>query len=133
LALATLGNIGFSELVPELSHIVVEKAFDKDTNSYVRKRAIMCLLSFFKRNKSIYEPQKWLHGFKFLFQQKHKGILMSSCALLSGVVTVFGDEGLSELVPILIQNLQQIDQNAEDYQYYKASCPWLQVKILKLL
>lgn len=55
LALATLGNIGFSELVPELSHIVVEKAFDKDTNSYVRKRAIMCLLSFLKRNKSIYE------------------------------------------------------------------------------
>lgn len=40
---------------------------------------------------------------------------MSSCALLSGVVTVVGNEGLNELVPILIQCLQQIDQNAEDY------------------
>jgi AP-2 complex subunit alpha len=66
LALATLGNIGFPELVPELADIVIKKSFHKDTNSYVRKRAIMCLLSFFRRNRSIYEQQKWVEGFRFL-------------------------------------------------------------------
>ena len=66
LALATLGNIGFAEVVPELAPIVKQKAFGHETNSYVRKRAIMCLLSFFKRNKTIYDAKEWEAGFKFL-------------------------------------------------------------------
>jgi vesicle coat complex subunit len=57
LALATLGNIGFAELVPELADIVVAKTFNPNTNSYVRKRAIICLLSFFRRNRSIYNQE----------------------------------------------------------------------------
>lgn len=133
LALATLGNIGFAEVVPELAPVVVEKAFDAQTNSYVRKRAIMCLLSFFRRNKSIYEPARWLKGFKFLLQQKHKGILMSTCALLQAVVLQMGREGLYDLIPSLITVLQTIDSSAEDYMYYKQPCPWLQVKVLKVL
>jgi len=102
LALATLGNIGFPEMVPELAPIVMEKAFAQNQNSYVRKRAIMCLLSFFRRNRSIYDQPKWLAGFKVLFAQKHKGILMSACSLLSGVVSIMGRDGLYELVPSII-------------------------------
>jgi vesicle coat complex subunit len=69
-------------MVPELAPIVVEKTFNANTNSYVRKRAIMCLLSFFRRNRSIYDLPVWLLGFKFLLTQKHKGILMSTCSLI---------------------------------------------------
>lgn len=133
LALATLGNIGFPELVPELAPIVIEKAFAPNTNSYVRKRAIMCLLSFFRRNRSIYDQSRWIPGFKLLLSQKHKGILMSTCALMSGVINTMGRDGLYDLIPNIIDVLQKIDNDAEDYVYYKASCPWLQVKILKLL
>lgn len=105
LALATLGNIGFAEMVPELADIVIEKCFSQHTNSYVRKRAIMCLLSFFRRNRSIYDQPKWLKGFQYLFTIKHKGILMSTCSLLSGVVTIMGRDGLYDLVPCLITSL----------------------------
>ena len=35
LALATLGNIGFAEMVPQLKDIVIEKAFSPNINSYV--------------------------------------------------------------------------------------------------
>jgi AP-2 complex subunit alpha len=93
----------------------------------------MCLLAFFKRNKSIYSPAKWLSGFKFLLQQKHKGILMSTCALITGVVNQMGRENLHEVVPLLVTVLHQIDSNSEDYIYHKSPCPWLQVKALKLL
>ena len=133
LALATLGNIGFAEMVPELAPIVIEKTFAQNTNSYVRKRSIMCLLSFFRRNRSIYDQPKWLKGFKTLFAIKHKGILMSSCSLLGGVVTIMGRDGLYDIVPSLISCLAGADSNAEDYYYYKTACPWLQVKLLKLL
>jgi len=56
LALATIGNIGSIELANELAPIVVHKAFDekRGTPVYVRKRACLTLLSFFKRNKSIF-------------------------------------------------------------------------------
>jgi hypothetical protein len=44
-----------------------------------------------------------------------------------------GREGLYDLVGQLIQLLATIDSNSEDYFYYKTPCPWLQVKVLKLL
>lgn len=56
LALATIGNIGSIELSNELSDIVAHKAFDekRGTPVYVRKRACLALLSFFKRSKTIF-------------------------------------------------------------------------------
>jgi AP-2 complex subunit alpha len=133
LALATLGNIGFPEMVPELAPIVVKKVFSPGTNSYVRKRAIMCLLSFLRRNRSIYNQQEWERGFRFLLDQKHKGILMSTCSLMMGVINIMGREGLYDLVPQIINVLATIKSDSNDYIYYKTPCPWLQVKALKLL
>lgn len=52
---------------------------------------------------------------------------------MSGVIQTMGRDGMYELIPAIIDVLQNIDTGAEDYQYYKTSCPWLQVKILKLL
>ena len=56
LALATIGNIGSVELANQLSDVVIHKAFDERSGTpvYVRKRACLTLLSFFKRNKGIY-------------------------------------------------------------------------------
>ena len=56
LALATVGNIGSTELANELSDIVIQKAFNEARSCpvYVRKRACLTLLSFFKRNRAIY-------------------------------------------------------------------------------
>lgn len=133
LALGTLGNIGFPEMVPELAPIVIEKVFAQGTNSYVRKRAIMCLLSFLRRNRSIYNQKEWFRGFQTLLESKHKGILMSTCSLMSGVITIMGREGLYPLVPSIINILANIHNDSTDYMYYKTPCPWLQVKILKLL
>ena len=83
----------------------------------------MCLLSFFRRDKSIYDAKKWIPGFKLLLGQKHKGILLSTCSLMTGVIKQYG--GMFELIPQIIDVLVNIDTAAEDYQYYKTSCPWL--------
>jgi hypothetical protein len=73
----------------------------------------MCLLSFFRRDKSIYNEAKWVAGFKVLLAQKHKGILLSTCALMSGVIKQFG--GMYELIPQIIDVIANIDTAAEDY------------------
>jgi vesicle coat complex subunit len=56
LALATIGNIGSAELAGQLGEIVTAKAFDerKGTPVYVRKRACLTLLSFFRRNRNVF-------------------------------------------------------------------------------
>lgn len=61
LALATVGNIGSLELANELSDIVMQKAFSETRAcpTYVRKRACLTLLSFLKRNRAIFNQQKW--------------------------------------------------------------------------
>jgi AP-2 complex subunit alpha len=65
LALSTLGNIGSADLAKELSPAVIHKALsdDRQTTVGVRKKACLCLLSFLRREKSIYDPNGWLTQF----------------------------------------------------------------------
>lgn len=58
---------------------------------------------------------------------------MSSAALIHGTISIMGRDGFSELVPVLIKILTNINMHAADYYYYMTPCPWLQIKILKLL
>ena len=66
LALSTIGNIGSIELANELSSIVLSKVFNEQRSCpvYIRKRSCLALLSFLKRNRSIYNQEKWAIGFK---------------------------------------------------------------------
>ena len=61
LALATIGNIGSVELANDLADVVIQKAFNeqRSTPIYVRKRACLTLLSFFKRNRAIFNQETW--------------------------------------------------------------------------
>lgn len=58
---------------------------------------------------------------------------MSACALIHGTISIMGRDGFNELVPILIKILSNINAHATDYYYYMTPCPWLQIKILRLL
>jgi AP-2 complex subunit alpha len=62
LALGTLGNIGSPALAKELGGCVINKALTDSRNCpiYVRKKACLCLLSFLRRNKQIYDRAKWI-------------------------------------------------------------------------
>lgn len=62
LALGTLGNIGSPVLAKELGACVVSKALsdNRSVPIYVRKKACLCLLSFLRRNKNLYDRQKWI-------------------------------------------------------------------------
>jgi AP-2 complex subunit alpha len=56
LALATLANIGSLELSKQLGEVVMKKAFGEISSTLqVRKRAIICLLSFFRRHHALYD------------------------------------------------------------------------------
>jgi vesicle coat complex subunit len=51
LVLSTLGNLGSAELAKELSAGIIFKAFtdDRQVPVSIRKKAVLCLLSFIRR------------------------------------------------------------------------------------
>lgn len=123
------------ELANALADIVVHKAFDerRGTPVYVRKRACLTLLAFLKRSKAFYNQSHWLQGFKDLLANTNYGLLMSACALINGTILAMGPSGFESLVSPLIKILTNINAHATDYFYYQTPCPWLQIKVLKLL
>eukprot|EP00347_Sterkiella_histriomuscorum_P016610 403352528 len=142
LALSTVGNIGSVELAQQLDDIVIHKALSDDRSipKQVRKRAILTLLSFFKRHRANYNQEKWLRGFKFLCTIDDLGLLLSAYSLIIGTIQIMGRQGYEDLVPLLIDKIHQINSsssgysaNQQGYFYYQTVCPWLQIKILKLL
>jgi len=46
---------------------------------------------------------------------------------------MFGYEAFVGVIPQLVQILSDMQKYAQDYYYYMTPCPWLQVKILKIL
>lgn len=59
LAISTLGNIGSQQLATELSPAIIHKALsdNRSITTQVRKKACICLLSFMRKNKDIYNEQ----------------------------------------------------------------------------
>lgn len=68
LAISTLGNIGSSQLAKEMAPAIIHKALSDNRAiiTIIRKKACICLLSFMRKNKDIYNESVWINGFKYL-------------------------------------------------------------------
>jgi AP-2 complex subunit alpha len=120
-------------------HIPVLKlAFGLDFKppAYIRKKACLCLYSFFKRYRALFNPdhiEKWAKGFVDLLENKNYGLLLSACSLIHGVIGTMGRSGFERIPAKLIVIMSKINDYSQDYYYYMTPCPWLQIKIIKIL
>jgi vesicle coat complex subunit len=102
LALGTLGNIGSASLAKDLGANVMAKALSENSRSvpiYVRKKACLCLLSFLRRHKQIYDKQRWIEGLQVLLKCNNYGLLLSAVSLLRGTIKIVGTDGYEVLMP----------------------------------
>lgn len=68
-----------------------------------------------------------------MLKESNYGVLLSTMALLNGILEIFGRGGYEEVVSPLITRLSNIAKDSDDYRYYMTPCPWLQIKIMKIL
>ena len=110
LALSTLGNIGSPYLAQELAPAVIHKTLTENRSCplYVKKKACMCLLSFLRREKAIYDKELWVEGLHSLLKSTNYGLLLSACSLMKGTIKLFGHDGFESLVPQLVVILSHI-------------------------
>lgn len=132
LALCSIANIHGLELIQALQH-EVQKLLTTDATSYVKKKAVLCLLRLIRSSSA--NLKDFTPVVANLLQDKHLGILTSVMSLLNGLVLRKSKE-YESLIPQIIHILGMLVQKracAREYLYYRTPSPWLQIKLLKFL
>ncbi|KAI2625349.1 Adaptor protein complex AP-2 alpha subunit [Hypomontagnella submonticulosa] len=134
LALHAIANVGGREMGEALSGEVHRLLISPTSKSFVKKKAALTLLRLYRKHPDIIQPQ-WAERIISLMDDMDLGVALSVTSL---VMTVAQDnldqykgayvKAASRLKRILIDG----DYTA-DYLYYKVPCPWIQVKLLRLL
>ena len=129
--------IGGKLLSEKVGNNVARLAFAEQfqVSLYIRKKASACLLSLLRQDNKIYDHQKWPTYFMFLLQIKDYGVLLAATGLiLYAIESIGGEKFLDSGIPQqCVEILVRIGDYSQDYLYYFTPCPWLQIKLLKIL
>lgn len=137
LALHCIGNIGGAEFAESLSIDVQKVLFSGQTRAVIRKKAALALLRLFRKNPDIIpDDPEFPNRMLTLLDDGNIGVLTSVASLLLGVcaASTKGYEAApAKIVSILTKICFADARNKSVYKYYNTICPWLQVKLLKIL
>jgi AP-2 complex subunit alpha len=138
LALAMVGNIGGPLLTTELSGDVLRLIASEylRLSDHISKKALACLARLFRQDPSLLTHQVWVNKFYNYLESRSIGLQLSSASLLLLAIREHDACHYEAIVPLVIHNLSRLVLQREvpkDYLYYNTPCPWLQVKLLKVL
>ena len=116
--------------------IVVELTTDTSSTSksFVKKKAALTLLRLYRKYPDIVQ-QEWAERMISLMDDPDMGVTLSVTSLIMALAQDRPDEykgsyakAAQRLKKIIVDN-----EIAPDYLYYKVPCPWIQVKLLRLM
>lgn len=106
----------------------------RTSKAFVKKKAALTLLRLYRKYPDIVQPQ-WAERIVSLMDDQDLGVALSVTSLVMAVAQDDPDaykgayvKAAARLKRILIDG-----DYAADYLYYKVPCPWIQVKLLRLL
>lgn len=134
LALHAIANVGGREMGEALSGEVHRLLISPTSKAFVKKKAALTLLRLYRKHPDIVQPQ-WAERIISLMDDEDMGVALSVTSLVSALAQDSPEQykgsyvkAASRMKRILVDN----DFKA-DYLYYKVPCPWIQVKLLRLL
>ena len=150
LALHAIANVGGREMGEALSgdvHMLLispyvspcerAKLFAKrcrTSKSFVKKKAALTLLRLYRKYPGIVQ-QEWAERIISLMDDPDMGVCLSVTSLVMALAQDQPDPYKGAYVKAA-QRLRRIvvdNDIAPDYLYYKVPCPWIQVKLLRLM
>jgi AP-2 complex subunit alpha len=100
----------------------------------VKKKAALTLLRLYRKHPDIVQPQ-WAERIISLMDDADLGVALSVTSLVMALAQDQPEQykgsyvkAASRMKRILVDG-----EYAQDYLYYKVPCPWIQVKLLRLL
>jgi AP-2 complex subunit alpha len=135
LALAGIANIGGKELAETVAPDVQRILFSRAIFPVVRKKAALCLLRLVRISRDLMPADEWSKKLITLLEDKHLGVVLSVVTLLSGLAErdPASYEAATGHLLVWLTRLAVNKHVTEDYIYHGTPCPWLQVRILRLL
>lgn len=134
LALHAIANVGGREMGEALSGEVHRLLISPTSKSFVKKKSALTLLRLYRKHPDIVQPQ-WAERIISLMDDQDMGVALSVTSLVMALAQDQPEQyklayakAASRLQRILVKG-----EYAADYLYYKVPCPWLQVKMLRLL
>ena len=134
LALHAIANVGSKEMGEALCVDVHRLLISPTSKPFVKKKAALTLLRLYRKVPSIVQPE-WNERIIAIMDDPDMGVALSVTSLVLTLAQDDPDAYKGSYVKAA-QRLRKIVIDHEysgDYVYYKVPCPWLQVKLLRLL
>ncbi|KAK4224972.1 putative AP-2 complex subunit alpha [Podospora fimiseda] len=134
LALHAIANVGSREMGEALSGEVHRLLISPTSKAFVKKKAALTLLRLYRKHPGIVQPQ-WAERIISLMDDVDMGVALS----VTSLVMALAQDNLEQYKGAYAKaagRLKRIvidGEYAADYLYYKVPCPWIQVKLLRLL
>lgn len=134
LALHAIANVGGKEMGEALCAEVHRLLISPASKPFVKKKAALTLLRLYRKVPTIVQPE-WSERIIAIMDDPDMGVALSVTSL---VMTLAQDDpdSYKGCYVKAAQRLRKVIVDHEysgDYVYYKVPCPWLQVKLLRLL
>ncbi|KAB8067593.1 adaptin N terminal region-domain-containing protein [Aspergillus leporis] len=134
LALHAVANVGGREMGEALSDDVHRLLISPTSKAFVKKKAALTLLRLYRKYPGIVQNE-WAERIISLMDDPDMGVTLSVTSLVMALVQDKPEEYRGSYVKSA-QRLKRIvvdNDVAPDYLYYRVPCPWIQVKLLRLL
>lgn len=134
LALHAIANVGGKEMGEALSGDVHTLLISPTSKAFVKKKAALTLLRLYRKYPGIVQ-QEWAERIISLMDDPDMGVTLSVTSLVMALAQDQPDQYRGAYVKSA-QRLRKIvvdNDIAPDYLYYKVPCPWIQVKLLRLM
>ena len=106
----------------------------RTSKSFVKKKAALTLLRLYRKVPHIVQPE-WAERIVSLMDDPDMGVALSVTSLVIALVQDNPDQYKSSYVKAAsrLKAIVVDDDCTADYLYYKVPCPWMQVKLMKLM
>lgn len=134
LALHAIANVGGREMGEALSGEVHRLLISPASKAFVKKKAALTLLRLYRKHPDIIQPQ-WAERIISLMDDPDLGVALSVTSLVMAVAQDDSDQykGAYVKAAARLKRILVDGDYTNDYLYYKVPCPWIQVKLLRLL
>ncbi|KAH7400771.1 adaptin N terminal region-domain-containing protein [Phaeosphaeria sp. MPI-PUGE-AT-0046c] len=134
LALHAIANVGGKELGESLSAEVHRLLISPASKAFVKKKAALTLLRLYRKHPGII-MHEWAERIIALMDDPDMGVALSVTSLVTALVQDNMEQYKGSYVKAAnrLKRIVVDNECAEGYYYYKVPCPWILVKLLKLL
>ncbi|KAG6304017.1 hypothetical protein E4U09_002285 [Claviceps aff. purpurea] len=134
LALHAIANVGGREMGEALSLEVHRLLISPTSKSFVKKKAALTLLRLYRKHPDIVSPQ-WAERIIHLMDDADLGVALSVTSLVMALAQDNLDsyKGAYAKAAARLKRIVIDGEYTADYLYYKVPCPWLQIKLIRLL